>query len=156
MCMSLERYQKMCVCQVNENFHLLLVALISKNNDVPTDFHAFLDKVVCSTEGKTSMSLECTKGNESIDTFTIFQSDIKFYQWKQNEDNHTEKTLNYGDYGEVFDMLQDFLVHTYVKRLQLEHFESLHDNVNGQENVGSNQNSAHLTNNQCTLFTVYL
>ena len=83
------------------------MALNSKNNDDPTNFHSLLDKVVCSTETKTCMSLECAKCNESVDTFSIFplseeqSEDIKFYQWEQNEDNHTEKTLNYGDYGEV-------------------------------------------------------
>ena len=45
--------------------------------------------------------------------------------------------MNYGDYGEVFDMLKaqlrGFLIHAYVKRLQQQYFESLHDNISGQE-----------------------
>ena len=115
----------------------------SKNNDVPTDFCLFLDKVASSTESKMHMSLECVEYNESVDTFSIFllseeqSENIKFYQWEWNEDSHTENTLNYGDYGEVFDMLiaqlQGFLIHTYVKRLLQVYFESLRDNVNGQE-----------------------
>ena len=167
------------VCQVHENLRLLLVALNSENNDVLTDLHSFLDKVVCSTENKTCMSLECAKCNESVDTFSITplpkeqSEDIRFYQWERNEDNHTEKTLNYGDYGEVFDMpkaqLRGFLIRMYVKRLQQQYFESLHDNVNTQgilshiifsENFSlTEQNvvqSAHWTNNRCALFTVHL
>ena len=122
---------------------LLLVALNYKKNDIPTDFHSFLDMVVCSIENKMYISLECAKCNESVGTFFIFplseeqSEDIKFYQREWNEGNHTEKTLNYGDYGEVFDMLkaqlQDFLIHTYFTRLQQQYFESLHDNINGQE-----------------------
>ena len=118
------------------------MALNSENNDVLTDFHSFLKKVVCSTENKTCMSLECAKCNESVDTFSITplpkeqSEDIRFYQWERNEDNHTEKTLNYGDYGEDFDMpkaqLRGFLIRMYVKRLQQQYFESLHDNVNTQ------------------------
>ena len=92
----------------------------SKNNDVPTDFCSFLDKVASSTESKMHMSLECVEYNESVDTFSIFllseeqSENIKFYQWEWNEDSHTENTLNYGDYGEVFDVLiaqlQGFLI----------------------------------------------
>ena len=103
--------ENVCVCQVHESLCLLLVAPNSKNNDVPTDFHSFLDKVVCSTESKMCMSFKCAKCN-SVDMFSIFplseeqSEDIKFYQWEGNEDNHTEKTLSHGDYGEVFDMLK--------------------------------------------------
>lgn len=93
--------------------------------------------------------------------------DIKFHQWERNENNHTEKTLNYGDSGEVHDILQTqlqgFLIHMYVKRLQQQYFESLHDNNNGHETLiqidfsekfsptaQSTIQSAHWTNNQVT------
>ena len=65
--------------------------------------------------------------------------------------------------------LRGFLIHTYVKRLQQQHFESLRDNVDGKEILiqldflenfsFTEQNavqSAHWTNKQCTLFTVHL
>lgn len=81
--------------------------------------------------------------------------------------------MNYCDYGEVFDILkgqlQGFLIHMYFKRLQQQYFESLLDDVNVWEILiqinfseyfsVTEQNvvqSAHWTNNQCTLFTVYL
>ena len=89
--------ENVCVCQVHENFCLLLVALNSKNNDVLTDFYSFLDKVICYTESKTRMSFECAKYNESADTFSIFSlseeqsENIIFYQWERNEDNQTLK-----------------------------------------------------------------
>ena len=65
--------------------------------------------------------------------------------------------------------LRGFLIHAYVKRLQQQYFESLRDNVNGQEILIqidfskkfslTEQNaaqSAHWKNNQCTLFNVHL
>ena len=81
--------------------------------------------------------------------------------------------MNYCDYGEVFDILkgqlQGFLIHMYFKRLQQQYFESLLDDVNVWEILiqinfseyfsVTEQNvvqSVHWTNNQCTLFTVYL
>ena len=64
--------------------------------------------------------------------------------------------------------LRSFLIHTYVKRLQQQHFESLRDNVDGKEiliQLDFSKNfsfteknalqSAHWTNKQCTLFTVH-
>ena len=76
----------------------------SKNNDVPTDFCSFLDKVASCTESKMHIFLLSEEQSENI----------KFYQWEWNEDSHTENTLNYGDYGEVFDVLiaqlQGFLI----------------------------------------------
>ena len=101
------------------------------------------------------MSLECAKCNETVDKFSIFplseeqSEDIKFHQWERNEDNHTEKTLNYGDSGEVHDILQTqlqgFLIHMYVKRLQQQYFESLHDKVNGQKILIQINFSEHLS-----------
>ena len=84
MCMSLERYQKMSMFVNSVKTSILLVALNSKNNGVPTDFHLFLDKAVCSSESKMCMFLERAKCNESVDIFSIFllseeqSEDIKF------------------------------------------------------------------------------
>ena len=90
--------ESVCICQVHENFCMLLVALNSHNKEIPTDFHSFLDKVVCSAKSKKGMSLECDKCSESADMYSAFTSpeevleDIKFYQWQWNKENQTEKS----------------------------------------------------------------
>ena len=86
--------------------------------------------------------------------------DIKFHQWERNENNHTEKTLNYGDSGEVHDILQTqlqgFLIHMYVKRLQQQYFESLHDKVNGQKILIQINFSEHLSLTKQTLYNLLI
>ncbi|XP_063220054.1 uncharacterized protein LOC134529662 [Bacillus rossius redtenbacheri] len=163
-----------CVCSYHENVRLLLLAL-KDFTDLPTDFDSFITTLVCDASSKDCMTNRCESCTNSISQHTPKDEDLrkplKYSQW-QNNDGHSEKMEILSSVQETFEdlksKLKDFLVHTYIKRIQAKTFETIKSNVNGSEIVIQvdfaenaslvNQNeiqSAHWSHGQSTLFTIY-
>jgi hypothetical protein len=137
---------------------------------------AFILLVVCDENNEKCMKQECMMCIDKINGFDLSlqegsaASDITTYhQWQTLEGRATKCQLN-GTVDDVFkelrSQLKPFLLHTFLKRRQAEHFENLKASVDGStavlqvdysENFSFGEQNeiqtAHWSNVQCTLFT---
>ena len=160
-----------CVCSYHENVRLLLLAL-KEHTELYTDFQGFIDQVTCDSSQKNCMSNECSNCKNKIDNFTPNNSAdaIKFYQWLTND--KIEKVELLGTVADAFSLLkkqlQPFLIHTFIKRRQAAHLDTLVSQcdtkkivlqVDFSENATiMSQNevqSAHWCHGQVTVFTAH-
>lgn len=167
-----------CMCRYHENMRLILEAL-KPYVGLPTSFKEFIDLVTCDSSKKSCMNRECDICKVAIDAFdprnvvpALQNTVIKVHQWK-NVEGATKKVEIQGiNLNNLFELLKEqlkpFLIHTYIKRVQSKHFESLKSEVNMKKvvlQVDFSENftfkyqneiqSAHWANSQCTLFTGY-
>lgn len=166
-----------CMCSYHENFRLILEAL-KLYVDLPVTFREFIDLVTCDSNEKSCMNRECNTCKMKIDTYDpknvvpdAKNILIKLYQWKKVE-GVTKKEVIEINLENLFELLKEqlkpFLIHTYVKRIQSNHFENSKKEVNSRKivlQVDFSENfafkyqneiqSAHWANSQCTLFTGY-
>ena len=157
-----------CVRSYHENVRLLLLAL-KEHTELCTDFRGFIDQVTCDCTQKSCMSNECSACQNKLEDFTPENPDdaIKFHQWLTNE--KIEKVEILGTVADAFSslkkQLRTFLIHTYVKRKQATHLDTLISEcdtkkvvlqVDFSENATiMSQNevqSAHWCHSQATLF----
>ena len=164
---------QVCLCSYHENVRLLLVAL-KDHSSLSTEFSTFIDKVTCDAKSKQCMTRKCKTCINLIDKFAPQggSSTMKhYYQWKST-DSRIEK-VNMSDtvdniFIELKKQLDNFLLHTFVKRKQAATFDSLKAACNGKSivlQVDFSENAtiaaqkevqaAHWHHSQATLFTTH-
>ena len=165
-----------CVCKYHENVRLLLITLSRHNRDIPTDFKTFIDSIVCNQEDLKCMRRMCDEcdprfAKQFCPTRENETEMVTWHQWTM-ADKRVVKAETSGTLKECFEELQQqlefFLVHTFIKRRQNEHFERMKSAVDGKQIVVQvdfaenyailEQNeiqSAHWCHDQVTVFTAY-
>ena len=162
---------QVCLCPYHENIRLLLVAL-RDHTSLTASFAEFVGQVTCDGETKQCLVGECDSCKDSIDSFVPSDTSapIRYHQWQNVERSEkVEMVGTVGDaFGELKRQLRPFLIHTYVKRSQSAHFESLTSSCDGKNvvlQVDFSENatiasqceiqSAHWSHAQSTLFTAH-
>ena len=109
-----------------------MVALNRHEKTFPTEFHGFLEKVVCDQECENCMFGVCSDCPE------VNHADISWWQWTQNENGKIEKQEFTGSFMECFALLMKrcpyFLKHRFSKRMQSCAFKKERESIGNDVN----------------------
>ncbi|CAF0750698.1 unnamed protein product [Didymodactylos carnosus] len=168
---------RVCVCAYHENINLLLEALAKHvKGGVCSDLQTFTNALVCDESNEACMSSNCktcakyfeTKVEGNIVDFTIT---IKWLQWTNNngraEKQEFEGTVK-GCVQHLSGLIQQYLLHVFIKRAQSSLFERLKENTDDRkvllqvdyaENFAMDHQdaiqSSHWNTKTLSIFTVY-
>ncbi|KAG8170987.1 hypothetical protein JTE90_009311 [Oedothorax gibbosus] len=103
------------------------------------------EQVTCDSNEKSCMNRDCDSCRMKIEAYDpsivvpdLVNTTIKVHQW-QNVEGLTKKEILGMNLISLFELLKEqlkpFLIHTYIKRVQSKHFESLKGEVNSKKVV---------------------
>ena len=146
-----------CLCEVCENVVMLCVginkAIPKKEKKLPENPHDIVEKFKCNNGGEPCMIGECQTCRETNLLLSIFDSkdsnsdssddvvgintDIKYYEWRRDDDNHLKKVLVGVTKSEALVLLNKQIKilkkHIHVKRCHVKHYNELKQNLKPNE-----------------------